>query len=31
MVYGQQGRTDEAILEFQAALRINPIDADGVL
>ena len=24
VIYGQQGRTDEAIREYQAALRINP-------
>ena len=29
MVYAQQGRTDEAIREFQAALRINPNVAEA--
>ena len=29
VVYGQQGRTDEAIREYQAALRINPDSADA--
>ena len=29
MVYTQQGRLDEAIREYQAALRINPDDADA--
>ena len=27
--YGQQGRIDEAIREYQAALRINPDDAEA--
>ena len=29
VIYGQQGRTDEAIREYQAALRINPDDAEA--
>ena len=29
MAYTQQGRTDEAIREYQAALRINPDYADA--